>query len=90
MNWKQLDVVLVMIFISSTICLQVFIAVWDFDSVQVSKKNDSERLTFKTPNIVLIFSNEQPIITKISKDRWNIFNIVRGDLIKRDMSWTSY
>ena len=38
MNWKQLDVVLVMIFISSTICLQVFIAVWDFDSVQVSKK----------------------------------------------------
>ena len=60
------------------------------DGNAVSTKYDSKRLTFKTPNIVLVFSNEQPIITKISKDRWSIFNIVRGDLIKRDMSWTSY
>ena len=41
-------------------------------------------------NIVLIFSNESPILTKISKDRWNIFNIVRGELVKRDMTHTSY
>ena len=60
------------------------------DGKAVSTKYNSKCLSFKTPNIVLIFSNESPILTKLSKDRWNIFNIVRGELVKRDMTHTSY
>ena len=52
------------------------------DGKAVSAKYNSKCLSFKTPNIVLIFSNELPILTKLSKDRWNIFNIVRCELVK--------
>ena len=45
------------------------------DGVGVSPKYDSRRLHFKTPNVVMVFSNAPPDVTKLSKDRWTILTI---------------
>ena len=42
---------------------------------------DSKELKFKTPNTVVVFSNEKPDVTKLSKARWKIFRIRDDDLI---------
>ena len=39
-----------------------------------ASKYDSTELQFKTPNIVIVFSNERPIIKQLALDRWKIFN----------------
>ena len=36
---------------------------------------------FKTPNTVVVFSNEKPDVSELSKDRWKIFQIRDDDLI---------
>ena len=38
-------------------------------------------LKFKTPNTVVVFSNEKPDVKELSKDRWKIFRIRDDDLI---------
>ena len=38
-------------------------------------------LKFKTPNTVVVFSNEKPDVSELSKDRWKIFRIRDDDLI---------
>ena len=45
------------------------------DGLGVSPKYDSKRLHFKTPNVVMVFSNGPPDVQKLSKDRWTILTI---------------
>ena len=52
------------------------------DGQAISAKYDSKVLNFKTPNILMIFSNEQPFTTKVSKDRWSRYKIVNDELFK--------
>ena len=47
----------------------------------VAAKFDSKELKFKTPNTVVVFSNEKPDVSELSKDRWKIFQIRDNDLI---------
>ena len=47
----------------------------------VAGKFDSKELKFKTPNTVVVFSNEKPDVRELSKDRWKIFRIRDDDLI---------
>ena len=47
----------------------------------VASKFDSKELKFKTPNTVVVFSNEKPDVSELSKDRWKIFRIRDDDLI---------
>ena len=47
----------------------------------LASKFDSKELKFKTPNIVVVFSNEAPEVNQLSKDRWKIFQIRDDDLI---------
>ena len=54
------------------------------DAKAISSKYDSKTLTFKTPNIVRIFSNKVPDRFKMSKDRWRMFFIEGDDLIAKD------
>ena len=62
------------------------------DGQAISTKYDSKSLDFKTPNIVLVFSNNPPSLQKMSKDRWRKFQISRGkNLIEHDLTnsnWT--
>ena len=47
----------------------------------VASKFDSKELKFNTPNTVVVFSNEKPYVSELSKDRWKIFRIRDDDLI---------
>merc|ERR1712081_133920 len=47
----------------------------------VASKFDSKELKFKTPNTVVVFSNEKPDVKELLKDRWKIFRIRDDDLI---------
>ena len=47
----------------------------------LASKFDSKELKFKTPNIVVVFTNEAPEVKQLSKDRWKIFQIRDDDLI---------
>ena len=56
------------------------------DGKLVASKYDSTEIRFKTPNVVVVFSNEKPSVRKLSKDRWNIFEIVDDKLIPLTVS----
>ena len=47
----------------------------------LASKFDSKELKFKTPNIVVVFSNEAPEVKQLSTDRWKIFQIRDEDLL---------
>ena len=53
------------------------------DGQAISSKYDSKILRFKTPNIVVVFTNEEPTETMMSKDRWQIFKIDGNNLIPK-------
>ena len=53
------------------------------DGQAISSKYDSKILRFKTPNIVVVFSNEDCTERMMSKDRWKIFNIDGNNLIPK-------
>ena len=55
------------------------------DGNAVSSKYNSQVLTFKTPNIVIIFSNYLPDIKKLSKDRWCIYTVGSDGLIMESL-----
>ena len=46
-----------------------------------ASKYDSKELLFKTPNIVIVFSNDRPNIKQLALDRWKIFIIQDNELI---------
>ena len=51
------------------------------DGFAMSTKYNSKSLQFKTPNIVILFSNTLPNKKKVSLDRWNISQIMGDNLI---------
>lgn len=50
------------------------------DGESLSTKYDSKQLTFNVPNIVIVFSNEKPLMYKMSFDRWYVFEIKDDNL----------
>ena len=38
-------------------------------------KYTTKRMRFKTPNVIMVFSNNYPDTSDFSEDRWNIFKI---------------
>ena len=56
------------------------------DGCATAMKYNSERIQFKTPNIVVVFSNEPPDMKQLSKDRWKIYYIINGSLVSKEES----
>ena len=50
------------------------------DGCAVSSKYDSSIITFKTPNVVIVFSNNRPDTTSLSNDRWRVYSITKDGL----------
>ena len=50
------------------------------DGHNVGAKFDIRGLFFKTPNTVMVFSNEFPMVEVIKKDRGRIYEIIGEDL----------
>ena len=44
------------------------------DGQATASKYDNNNIRFKTPNIVMVFSNGYPKTQKLSRDRWQIYN----------------
>ena len=55
------------------------------DGYSLSTKYDSKQIKFRTPNIVVIFSNKEPYRPAMSEDRWNVYHIV-GDSLKAELN----
>ena len=53
-----------------------------------ASKYDSTELQFKTPNIVIVFSNDRPDIKQLALDRWKIFIIHDNKLIDYTPQYT--
>ena len=45
------------------------------DRKAVDGKYNSQKLNFKKPNVLMVFSNREPDQNKLSKDRWIIFKM---------------
>ncbi len=63
-------------------CYSVLEAIKDGNAI--SGKYQSEVVRFKTPNVVIVFSNCDPDVTQLSSDRWQIFNITKDGLNRID------
>ena len=50
------------------------------DGDATASKYDNDNIDFKTPNTVVIFSNQLPNVKKLSQDRWIIFEIKNNEL----------
>ena len=50
------------------------------DGSAVSSKYNSTVLTFKSPNLVIVFSNSQPNTAELSRDRWRVYAINKDGL----------
>ena len=49
------------------------------DGCATSTKYNSTPLRFKTPNVVMVFSNEPPLVNQLSSDRWRIYKISKNE-----------
>ena len=45
------------------------------DGVAVDGKYNSQKLNFKKPNVLIVFSNKEPNQNTLSRDRWTILKI---------------
>ena len=54
------------------------------DGIASASKFNSEVIQFKTPNVVVVFSNTDPDMKQLSKDRWKIYNITKDGLISNE------
>ena len=52
------------------------------DGQAITSKYDSKELRFASPNIVILFSNEEPCTEKLSLDRWKVYTISGDDLLR--------
>ena len=52
----------------------------------LASKFDSVELKLRTPNIVVVFSNDRPEINQLARDRWKIFSIENDDLVEKPPS----
>lgn len=50
------------------------------DGSATASKFNSEWIQFKTPNVVVVFSNSDPDVKQLSKDRWKIYYITISGL----------
>ena len=50
------------------------------DGIAVASKYNNEIVHFKTPNIVVVFSNSQPKMKQLSPDRWCVLRINKDGL----------
>ena len=50
------------------------------DGEATASKFDNDIIHFRTPNTVMIFSNKYPQMSKLSRDRWMIFNANKDGL----------
>ena len=74
--------------LSETRCYDVLEKIKDGRSI--SSKYSSEIIQFKTPNVVIVFSNADPDMTQLSKDRWKVFYINKDGLsIQEKRLWES-
>ena len=48
-------------------------------------KYDSQRIKVNTPNIVMVFSNDEHNTSKLAKDRWKLFFIENDELKEQDI-----
>ena len=44
------------------------------DGQATTSKYDNDNIRFKTPNIVMIFSNKYPNLKKLTNDRWLVLH----------------
>ena len=54
------------------------------DGKAIASKYASEIIRFRTPNVVIVFSNVDPDMTQLSKDRWRVFYINKGGLSSQE------
>ena len=54
------------------------------DGTAISGKYQSEVVRFKTPNVVIVFSNVDPDMQQLSRDRWQIYSITKDGLNRMD------
>ena len=52
----------------------------------LASKFDSVELKLRTPNIVVVFSNDRPEVNQLAHDRWKIFSIENDDLVEKPIS----
>ena len=52
----------------------------------LASKFDSVELKLRTPNIVVVFSNDRPEDNQLAHDRWKIFSIENDDLVEKPIS----
>ena len=50
------------------------------DGSAISSKYNSDVLTFKTPNLLIVFSNSRPNKFELSDDRWAVYSINKNGL----------
>ena len=50
------------------------------DGIAVASKYNNDIVHFKTPNIVVVFSNNQPKMKQLSRDRWCVLRITKEGL----------
>ena len=50
------------------------------DGMATASKFNSEVIRFRTPNVVVVFSNHDPDVKQMSKDRWKIYYITKDGL----------
>ena len=55
------------------------------DGELFTSKYDSQRITVNTPNILMVFSNDEPNTSKLAKDRWKLFFIENDQLKERNI-----
>ena len=53
------------------------------DGRMIASKYDSRELKFKSPNVVVVFSNDKPDVKQLALDRWLIFSIINGELVDK-------
>ena len=55
------------------------------DGAAFSSKYNSQQLKIKTPNIVIVFSNEKPDTKQLAMDRWKLFYIENESLVEKQV-----
>ena len=53
------------------------------DGDAFASKYNSQELTIKIPNVVVVFSNEYPNTKELARDRWKVFSIENDELVEQ-------
>ena len=55
------------------------------DGDAFASKYNSQQLKIKTPNVVMVFSNEKPDTKQLAMDRWKLFYIENESLVEKQV-----